>query len=345
MKKKLPIVLAGLLLILVIVGIWQRELIDYGLMQGRGQFQVLWNARSVEEVMNDPAAPDTLKQKLQLVQEVRDFAVDSLGIRNTEVYNTLFDQQGEDILWVVTACRPYSLEQKYWTFPIVGKVSYKGYFDYDRALAEEAALAEAGYDTYVRSVGAWSTLGWFKDPILSNMLFRGDGELTNTVIHELTHGTIFVKDSLDFNENLATFIGHEGAMRFMRWKWGEDSERLQHYLNRYEGRHLFSEHVLRGLRQLDSLYQGFPEGMEVADKEVAKQALIGEIIAKTDTVPVENAAGWRRFLERMEPNNAYFMSFDRYRGEQVALASQLENRFNGNLNAFLAWYKKQYGVK
>lgn len=344
MKKKLRIVMAGLLLLLGIVIVWQWELIGYGLLQGRGQFHVLWNARSVEEVMQDPAAPDTLKEKLRLVQEVRDFAIDSLGIRNTDVYNTLFDQQGKDILWVVTACKPYSLEQKYWSFPIVGKVSYKGYFDYERVQKEEAALAAAGYDTYVRSVGAWSTLGWFQDPILSNMLFRGDGELSNTVIHELTHGTIFVKDSLDFNENLATFIGHEGALRFMSRKWGEDSERLQHYLNRYEGRHLFSEHVLRGLRRLEALYKDFPEGMEDTEKEVAKQALISEIIAQTDTLPIENAAGWRRFLENVKPNNAYFMSFERYRGEQAALADQLNQRFNGDLRAFLAYYKKEHGV-
>jgi predicted aminopeptidase len=345
MKRALRFVLAGLMLLLLIVAVWQRELLDYGVMQGRGQFNVLWNARPVEEVMQDPATPDSLRQKLRFVQEVRDFAVNSLGIRNTDNYNTLFDQQGKDILWVVTACRPYSLEQKYWTFPIVGKVSYKGYFDYERALQEEAVLAGEGYDTYVRSVGAWSTLGWFKDPILSNMLFRGDGELSNTVIHELTHGTIFVKDSLDFNENLATFIGHVGALRYMSWKWGEDSPALQAYKNRYEGRHLFSEHMLRGLRELEQLYEGFPETMPETEKEKAKQALFGEIVARTDTLPVENAGRWGRFLEKMGPNNAYLMSFERYRGEQNALARQLESQFNGNLKAFLAYYKKEHGVE
>lgn len=344
MKRTLRIVLAGLFLVLLIATLWQRELIDYGLMQGKGQLNVLWNARPVEEVMRDPATPDTLRQKLRLVQEVRDFAIDSLGIRNTDNYNTLFDQQGKDILWVVTACRPYSLEQKYWTFPVVGEVSYKGYFDYDRALQEKAVLAQEGYDTYVRSVGAWSTLGWFKDPILSNMLFRGDGELSNTLIHELTHGTIFVKDSLDFNENLATFIGHEGALRFMSWKWGENSAPLQEYKNRYEGRHLFSEHVLRGLRKLDLLYKGMPEGMPLADKAAAKEALITEIIMQTDTLPLENAAHWRNLLEKAAPNNAYFMAFERYRGEQAAMAQQLERDFKGNLNAFLAYYKKEHGV-
>ena len=342
MRRTLRNVLLGLLGIIIILAVWQWELIDYGIMQGKGQFRVLWNARPVEEVLEDPAVPDSLKQKLLLVQEVRDFAVDSLGIKPSRNYSTLFDQQGKDILWVVTACPPYSLEQKQWTFPVVGQVSYKGFFDYKRALEEKAELAEEGYDTYLRSVGAWSTLGWFRDPIMSNLLFRGDGELINTTIHELTHGTIFVKDSLDFNENLATFIGHQGAIRFISAKWGKDSEILREYLNRYEGRHLFSEHILRGLRQLEKLYSSFTASMPIEEKELAKQAYIERIIENTDTLQIEQAADYKRFLEKIEPNNAYFMSYERYRGEQTALQRQLYSQFNGNLEAFLQYYKNRF---
>ncbi len=344
MRRAIRNVLLILLLLIIVLGIWQWELIDYGIMQGRGQLNVLWNARSVEEVLEDPATPDSLRDRLYLVREVRDFAEDSLGIRRTNNYTTLFDQQGKDILWVVTACEPYSLEQVEWRFPVVGKVSYKGFFDYERALKEETALKEAGYDTYVRSVGAWSTLGWFKDPIMSNLLFRGEGELINTIIHELTHGTIFVKDSLDFNENLATFIGHEGALQFMALKWGENSKPLQEYKNRYEGRHLFSEHMLRGLRRLKELYGSFDENMPERDKAQAKQLLIERIVAQTDTIPAGAAEGYKRFLERIEPNNAYFMSYERYRGEQTVLREQYEQQFNENLERFLAYYKRKHGV-
>ena len=344
MRPAIRKVLLILLVVIVVLGIWQWELIDYGIMQGRGQLNVLWNTRPVEEVLNDPAVPDSLKERLLLVREVRNFAEDSLGIRRTDNYTTLFDQQGKDVLWVVTAVKPYSLEQMEWKFPIVGKVSYKGFFDYERAEREEVALKEAGYDTYVRAVGAWSTLGWFKDPIMSNLLFRGDGELINTIIHELTHGTIFVKDSLDFNENLATFIGHEGALRFMKKKWGKDSERLQAYRNRNEGKHLFSEHMLRGLRQLESLYTNFEADMPVREKEQAKQELIRQIIEKTDTLSIPNAEGYKKFLEKIEPNNAYFISYERYRGDQEALSRLLEQRFNGNLQEFLAFYKRKHGV-
>lgn len=342
MKGTLRLVLTGILLLIVILAVWQRELLDYGIMQGKGQFNVLWNARPVEEVLEDPAVPDSLKEKLLLVQEVKEFATDSLGIKPSENYTTLFDQQGEDILWVVTACRPYSLEQKQWTFPVTGQVSYKGYFDYQRALQEKAALAEEGYDTYLRSVGAWSTLGWFRDPVMSGMLFRGDGELVNTIIHELTHGTIFVKDSLDFNENLATFIGHEGAIRYMSQKWGPNSEKLQEYISRNKGRQLFSEHMLRGLRQLEKLYESFSEKMSVEQKEMAKQALIEKITEKTDTLNIPQVEGYRKFLEHIEPNNAYFMSYKRYRGDQGVLQQQLEEGFNGNLSAFLGFYKNKF---
>lgn len=342
MKRRLRNVFTGLFILIVVLGIWQWELVGYGIMQGKGQFNILWNARPVEEVLEDPAVPDSLKQKLLLVQDVKAFAVDSLGIKPSENYTTLFDQQGKEVLWLVTACRPYSLEQKQWTFPITGEVSYKGFFDYERALKEKAALDEEGYDTYLRSVGAWSTLGWFRDPVMSNLLFRGDGELVNTIIHELTHGTVFVKDSLDFNENLATFIGHQGAIRYMTYKWGSQSKELQEYLVRNEARHLYSDHMLRGLRHLENLYEGFSESMTPEQKESAKQELIQEIIVQTDTLEVPQAKGYRAFLEQTRPNNAFFMAFERYRGEQGMLQQQLDKRFNGNLSAFLNYYKSRF---
>lgn len=343
MRRNIRRVLLGLLLLFLVAVVWQWPLISYGIMQGRGQFEVLWNAREVKDVLQDPVVPDSLKQKLLLVQEVRNFAVDSLGVNDSENYTTLYDQQGKDILWVVTAVRPYSLEQKQWTFPVVGQVSYKGFFDYEKALKLEAELAAEGYDTYLRSVGAWSTLGWFKDPILSNMLFRGDGSLINTIIHELTHATVFVKDSLNFNENLATFVGHEGALRFIAHKWGRDSELMKTYQDSYRGRHLFSEHMLRGLRQLEQLYKSFPQGSSVAEKEAAKQALIEEIISRTDTLQVENASAYQKYLKEKEPNNAFFMSYDRYRGEQEALARQYRERFGGDVGELLEYYRQRFG--
>ena len=334
----------GLALLLVLVGlaIWQRELIAYGIMQGQGQFEVLWNARPLEEIMKDPAVPDSLKHRLELVGEVREYGVDKLGLSETKNYTTLYDQKGKDILWVITACQPYALENKEWRFPVVGTVSYKGFFDYEKALKEEEVLKAEGLDTNIRSVGAWSTLGWFRDPILSNMLFRLEGDLVNTVLHELTHATVFVKDSLTFNENLATFVGHEGALQFIADTWGPQSQQMKQYRERYQDRHIFSEHVLRGLGRLDSLYNSFSMQTSTLEKEIQKQRLIRKIIDETSTLPLNRAAEWEAYFAEQEPNNAYFMSYERYQGGQQELEKQLQQQFGGNLKQFVEYYKSRY---
>ncbi len=339
MFKKIGLVL---LLVLVVVIIWQRELIAYGIMQGQGQFKVLWNARPVEEVLQDPTMPDSLKQRLQLVGQVREWGVANMGLQETKNYTTLYDQQGKEILWIVTACKPYALENKEWKFPFVGTVSYKGYFDHEKLMAEQATLDKEGWDTHVRSVSAWSTLGWFRDPILSNMLFRLEGDLINTILHELTHATVFVKDSLTFNENLATFIGHKGAVGFMQATWGPESEQLRKYEERYKDREIFSEHVLRGLGRLDSLYNSFAPATTDLEKEMQKQKLISQIVEETGQLPLHQAAEWQAFFAEQEPNNAYFMSYERYKSGQEDLEQQLQQKFKGDLNKFVAYYKTMY---
>lgn len=339
MLKKIGLVL---LLVLIVVVIWQRELISYGIMQGQGQFEVLWNARPLEEVLADPAIADSLKQRLHLVEQVREWGVDSLGLSQTKNYTSLYDQKGKEILWVVTASRPYSLENKEWRFPVVGTVSYKGYFDYEKLMAEQAVLKAAGWDTYVRSVGAWSTLGWFRDPILSNMLFRLEGDLVNTVLHELTHATVFVKDSLTFNENLATFIGHQGAIAYITDSWGAESEQMNRYLERYQDREIFSNHVLRGLGRLDSLYNSFSPAATDLQKEMQKQNLIQQIVEETGQLPLNRPAEWQAYFAAQEPNNAYFMSYERYKGGQEELQQQFLNRFKGDLGAFIDFYKSRH---
>ena len=103
-----------------------------------------------------------------------------------------------------------------WSFPFLGRVPYKGFFDRGAAIEEDSLLRLKGYDTGIGNIRGWSTLGWFKDPILSGMLENSEGALANLIIHELWHGTLYVKDSADFNENLASFAGEQGALLFLQ---------------------------------------------------------------------------------------------------------------------------------
>ena len=220
---KIVIMVKRILLLLMVVMVamlaMNLELVLYGMNQAQGQLKVILNARDINEVLEDENIDQQLKIKIILMQEIREFAIDSLGLNDSNNYTSLYDQKGEDILWNLSASEPFELKSHRWYFPILGSFSYKGFFDLEKAKQEREELKNAGLDTRIRSVSAWSTLGWFDDPILSKMLKRDEGYLADLVIHELTHSTIFVRDSITLNENLASFIGEQGARRFLKSKY------------------------------------------------------------------------------------------------------------------------------
>jgi len=322
--------------------IWQHEVIIYGLRQGAGQAKVLWNAKPVDHYLQEKEFPDSLKQKLKLVGEIKKFAFDSLGINPSGSYSTLYDQKGQDILWVVTAAAPFSLEAKEWSFPLLGAFSYKGFFDLSLASRQRNMLKNEGYDASIRTVNAWSTLGWFDDPILSNMLMRREGELANLIIHELTHGTLYVKDSVEFNENLASFIGDLGARKFLAYKYGVDSEKYKDYVLYQKDRKSFTAHFLRGANKLDSLYNRFTSLTENSEKQKLKREMIEKILIDADTLELHDPERFNNSFTEFFPDNTFFMSFLRYRGNMDSLKEQYINEFNGDLQKFLAHLKSKY---
>lgn len=341
MKRILKRVGLGIALLVTLLILWNLKLVVYGLGQLRGQLDVVWNARPVAEVMADPAFPDSLKAKLTLIQEIRRFAIDSLGIQNTDNYTTIFDQKGKPILWVVTACDPYELKPHQWEFPMLGSVPYKGFFDSTKAVTEEKIWKDQGLDTDIGTVAGWSTLGWFKDPILSSMLYRPPGRLANLIIHELTHGTLFIKDNVEYNENLADFVGDEGAKLFLIHKYGKDSPEYK----RYEGNKVYREkyytHILRGARQLDSLYKSIAPQLVKAQKDTLKYRMIGQIIHSADTLTIDgkpSPLGWDGPL----PNNTFFMDYIRYRARQNQFADEFRTKFNSDFKRYFEYLKKKY---
>ena len=253
----------------------------------------------------------------------------------------MYDQKGKPVLWVVRACEPFRLVNKEWHFPVIGTVSYKGYFSVKKAIKLRNQLKEEGYDTYLREVDAWSTLGWFKDPIMSEMLRDTPGDMANTVIHELTHATIFVKDSLTFNENLASFIGDKGAETFLTSIYGDASALLQDYIDAKRDRQRYSDHFILGAQKLDSLYASFSDGSTETYKINKKMQMIRMIVDALDTVSFNNSDLKRKF-EKQLPNNAYFMSFLLYRSEQSDLNAILNKNFGGNLVEMISSMKRKY---
>jgi predicted aminopeptidase len=331
----------AVVLVVAILVVWNWSLVYYGIRQGMGQLEIVWNARPVEEFLQDPSFPDSLKQKLRLIDEIRKYAIDSLGLKDTKNYKTLYDQKNQEVMWVVQACEPFALQPKVWDFPIVGTVPYKGFFNKEKALGLRKELETEGYDVSVRNPGGWSTLGWFTDPILSGMLDRSEGDLASLIIHEMVHATVFVKDDVDFNENLADFIGDTAAYYFLKYKFGADSKQYLDYLHSDQDYRKFTKHILRGTQSLDSLYNTLRPQEPIEQKKEKKRAMIEKIVTSIDTLNLYTKRKGER-MKKYLPNNTFFMSYRLYKAKQDVFGVELAEKFNGDMRSYLKHLTNKY---
>ncbi|HEV7232298.1 MAG TPA: aminopeptidase [Bacteroidia bacterium] len=335
----------ALLLLLFLFLCAGNQLVLYGLAQGKGQLNIVMNTRQVSDVMKDPAFPDSLKQKLVLIQEVKKFATDSLGLKPSDNYSTIYEQHNKPALWTITASEPFKLKAKEWWFPFLGSVSYKGFFDYAKGKKEADQLVAEGYDVDYGPVSGWSTLGWFKDPILSGMLRRDAGHIADLIIHELTHGTIYLKNKVDFNENLANFIGDKGAERFLIYKYGIGSAEYQEYIHSKSDRRIYNEYILHAADQLDSLYRSFQDHQPLMEKEKKKMALIYETIAGLDKLPLYHKKGYQHYTQdAIQIKNAFFMSFRRYDSQYDVFEKEFREQCHSDIRFYIRMLIKRIGI-
>lgn len=315
----------------------------YAISQGKGQLTIVWNSQPIKEVLQDDAFPNSLKQKLKLIVEIKQYAIDSIGILPSDNYSMVFNQQNKQILLTVSACEPYSFRAKEWTFPILGTVSYKGFFNKSEAQKEVSELKEKGYDVDVYSPSGWSTLGWFKDPILSNMLYKSEGQLANLIIHELTHGTIYVKNKVTFNENLASFIGDKGAEKFLIYKYGINSIQYSDYEKGKTDEKCFNEYILKSTERLDSLYSSLLTSSSDEIKKQKKNKLIMEIVVGVNRLPLYKKKNYFRFsLQAFAEKNAFFMAFARYDSQYEIFDKEYREKHQANLRKYFEFLKGKF---
>ena len=315
----------------------------YGLGQLRGQLGVIFGAVPVADKLADPTFSEAKKDQLRLIARIKQFGVDSLGLDPSGSYETYYEHGDTALIWNVSACRPYELKAYQWHFPLAGAFGYKGFFDKAKAEAEAARLEAQGYETRLRPVSAWSTLGWLHDPTLSGMLRRDTASLANLILHELTHGTLFVPGSLAFNENLASFVGDYGAERFLAAEFGADSPELLRYQQRKSDRDAFAAYIVTQSKALDSLYRSFPPSLPEAEKAQRKAAFFTGFVAALQAQEGRfHNPGWAHIFDERPPTNNFFLSYLRYRGQQNQFREAFEQEFGGDFAAYLAALKERY---
>jgi predicted aminopeptidase len=185
----------------------------------RGAYEearILARREPIERLVRDTTIDRAVRDKLSLVLEARQFAVDSIGLQAKKSFTQYTQLDSDTLVLVLTVAHRDRLALKTWSWPIVGTVPYKGFFDFDAALREQRRYEREGFDTELRPSSAFSTLGWFNDPILSTTLRADSTWLVETVIHELLHNTVWIRDDVTFNESFASFVGMHGAIAFFR---------------------------------------------------------------------------------------------------------------------------------
>lgn len=180
-----------------------------------GQVQLLVARQPLEPLLADPSTDTALRERLRTVNGLREFARQSLGMENVRGFDSFVATDREFVVWNVVASGEFSVTATSWCFPVAGCVNYRGYFEAERAERFAAKMARRGFDTHVYGVTAYSTLGWFADPVLDTWIGRDEPALAALVFHELAHQVLYVSDDTEFSESFARVVEREGVRRWL----------------------------------------------------------------------------------------------------------------------------------
>jgi predicted aminopeptidase len=323
-RRALPLAWIGLLAGCTTVGYYNQA--------AKGHMALMASARPIGDWVADPATPEALRVRLLQAQEIRRFAAESLALPDNRSYTAYADLQRPAAVWNVFATPELSLQLKTWCYPVLGCAGYRGYFERADAEAMAAELQAEGYDVNVAAVPAYSTLGWFNDPLLNTFINASDVELARLIFHELSHQVVYARDDTVFNESFATAVEREGVRRWLA-AHGDDRQRAawEAYSRRRED---FLGLLLAHRRRLGEI---FGSGLPDAEKRLAKAAVFDDLQREYRRLREERwngFAGYDRFFER-KLSSAHLAAVGAY-NDRVPAFEALLRETGGDLPAFYA---------
>jgi predicted aminopeptidase len=275
---------------------------------GWHQSYITFHSLPVQEVLEDRSVDGESKKKIRFIQEVRRYGEERLGLEGKKSYMKFFEVKGP-VLHVITASEKDRLKPYHWSFPIVGKVTYKSFFTKGGGLKEKRSLEGKDLDTFIQPVGAYSTLGWLKDPIFSSMLGWDEATLANIILHEMTHATVYFKGETDFNEQMATFIGNRGAINFLTEKYGPESKEVIEAIHVQEDDLIFGRWIDRACQRLSNFYS---KEISRDEKLRGRKEIFQAMKEEFKEIKVQLKTDCYKDFERIELNNAVLLAYHRY---------------------------------
>jgi predicted aminopeptidase len=310
----------------------------YYLQAIQGQFMVMHRTRSIDAILRDPASDPALNRRLTYALTARAYASHELALPDNRSYRRYADLQRPYVTWTVHATPELSLKPLHWCFPVAGCVDYRGYFSERDAQDFATRLRQDGHDVYVAGVDAYSTLGWFSDPLPSPVLRRSDVEVAGVIFHELAHQELYLRGDSTFNESFATTVEIEGVRRWLQARSGDaalpsPAQTLQDYVRNKQRHEDFIRLLLKHRARLQALYD---TSLSETDKRAGKARILHEL--KQDYLALKSAwggyGGYDRWFEQ-PLNNARLSAIGLYHGYVPAFQSLLAAQ-NGDLPRFYA---------
>ena len=294
-----------------------------------GHMTLLNKAQPIDDILRQIDLNKTLRQQLITFQQARDFASQQLQLPDNDSYRAYSPLDREYVVWNVVATKEFSIEPEEWCFLLAGCFTYRGYFSKDKADAYAEQLKHQGQEVYVSGVSAYSTLGWFNDPVVSSMLYDDEAIRVGVMFHELAHQIMYRKNSTAFNESFAKVVEQEGVRRW--FEYNNKNELLQKYQNDKKKRRQFHEMLLHTKNKLKIMYT---QNLSITDKRQRKQQYL--INLKQDYMKLKKLwqghAGYDKWMSQ-DFNNAHFVLVQTYH-DLVPMFKDLLKQKNNNLKDF-----------
>jgi predicted aminopeptidase len=304
--------------------------------QGASFLSMQFSAKSTEKLLQDTDLPEETRSFLNLVNGIKAFGQDELGLAAGKNYTTYVSLDRSWVALVVQAAPELSLDPWLWNYPVVGRLPYKGFYREENARKEAERLKEKKLDVIIRPVDAFSTLGFFKDPLYSFMEDYSEYELARLILHEETHATLFLKKQANFNEEFASFVGDAAALAYMQWKYGDTAEaqERERIASSAADTETFRRDILEIASRLRPLYGD--DSLSDDEKKSQKNEIISRFQTEfRDSYPMRYMTDNYRGFADIQINNAYISLYLLY-GERQDNFSALYAGYDRDLAGFIA---------